>query len=173
MSKMENCESETPRKKRPFLEVSISPDGKAAMNTSDLRDVLGDILDQKLEDHLKSIKDDFVQLKTSAKTQQLETSQAISDIKRECEEVKAENNLLRKQVLKLESFQRKNNLKLVGLKEIKVRLLRLLCSLYLMNFSRHPIDLMREHWNVSIDLAHFKMAKGEMFWQGLLILKIS
>ena len=125
MSKMENCESETPRKKRPFLEVSISPDGKAAMNTSDLRDVLGDILDQKLEEHLKSIKDDFAQLKTSAETQQLETSQAISNIKRECEEVKAENNLLRKQVLKLESFQRKNNLKLVGLKENKSEIIEI------------------------------------------------
>ena len=125
MSKIENCDSETPRKKRPFLEVSISPDRKAAMNTSDLRDVLGDILDQKFEEHLKSIKYDFAQLKSSAKTQQVETSQAISDIKRECEEVKAENNLLRKQVLKLESYQRKNNLKLVGLKENKSEIIEI------------------------------------------------
>ena len=67
---MDNHDTATPKKKRPFLEVSTSPDGKAAMDASDLRDVLDDILDQIFEEHLKSIKDDFAKLKSKSKARQ-------------------------------------------------------------------------------------------------------
>ena len=47
---MDHSYTDTPScKKRPFLEVAISPDGKASMDTTDLRDGLCNILDEKFE----------------------------------------------------------------------------------------------------------------------------
>ena len=108
---------ETPRSKRRFLELSFSPDGKAAMDTSGLRDIMSDILDEKLEKHLKPIKDELAEFKSKSERKQTENSQAISSLKKEVNDVKSENTLLKQQLLKLEGFQRKNNLRIVGLRE--------------------------------------------------------
>ena len=123
--------AETPRYKRPFLDVEISPEGKASVDTSCLRDILSDTLDEKFEEHLKPmldakfeehfkpIKEEFAQFKRSAETEKKQTAKTLDHLKRECDLAKAENNLLRQQLSKLESFQRKNNLKIVGLSENK------------------------------------------------------
>ena len=117
--KMDKFDMETPNKKRPFIEVSVSPEGKSGFDASALRDVLGDLLDQKLGEHLKSMKDDLAQFRRKTDLKQVETSQVIASLKVELDEVKTENSMLKQQLLKLERFQRKNNLKIVGLKENK------------------------------------------------------
>ena len=73
-AKMDNHDTATPKKKRSFFEVSISPDDKAAIDASNLRDVLSDILDQKFEEHLKLITNDFAKLKSKSEARQEENS---------------------------------------------------------------------------------------------------
>ena len=74
--KMDKFDMETPNKKRPFIEVSVSPEGKSGFDASTLRDVLGDLLDHKLEEHLKSMKNDLAQFRRKTDLKQGETSQA-------------------------------------------------------------------------------------------------
>ena len=76
---IDNYDPATPKKKRPFLEVSISPDGKGAMDPSDLRDVLDDILDQTFEEQTKSIQGNFAKLESKSEAKQEESSKAISN----------------------------------------------------------------------------------------------
>ena len=66
---------------------------------------------------MKPIKDELAQFKQESNRKQLETSQAISSLKVELNEAKTENKLLKQQLLKLEGYQRKNNLRIVGLRE--------------------------------------------------------
>ena len=89
---MDNYNTEAPKKKRPFLEASISPDGKTAKDVSDLRDVLNDILDQKFEEHLRSIKDDFANLKCKSEAKQEDNSQGISNLKKNVKRLKLRIN---------------------------------------------------------------------------------
>ena len=87
--------------------------------SSSLREVLGDILDEKLKEHLQPIKTELAEFQRNAQTVNDNTCSAISSLRTECEKAKAENSLLKQQLLKLESFQRRNNLKIVGLSENK------------------------------------------------------
>ena len=91
------------------------------MDTSDVKDILVELLDEKLELHLNPIKEDFIKLKEYVHTEKQETGQTISRLKTEYDEAKAENKQLQQQVLKLEEFQRKNNLKLMALQKTKMK----------------------------------------------------
>ena len=114
---MATMDSSTPKAKHKFLEVSLSPDGKAEMDPANFRELIGDLLDEKLEQHLKPIKEDLANFKCNVQIQKKETDQAILKVKTDCDEVKAKNKKLKEQLLMLEGYQRKNNLRLVGLPE--------------------------------------------------------
>ena len=96
---MDNIEGETPietpKRKRRFLEVAISPDGKAAMDPSCLKDILSELLDEKLEAQLKSIKDEINKDKQAVRADQRETNRIILNLKKDCDELKAENVALK------------------------------------------------------------------------------
>ena len=86
---MATMDSSTPKAKHKFLEVSLSPDGKAEMDPANFRELIGDLLDEKLEQHLKPIKEDLANFKRNVQIQKKETDQAVLKVKTDCDEVKA------------------------------------------------------------------------------------
>ena len=57
-----------------------------------------------------------------AKRQQ-ENCQKFDSLQKHCKQLEAKNNVLKNKLNKLETFQRKNNLKLVGISEIQGEML--------------------------------------------------
>ena len=114
-----------PPNKRLFTEMSFSPDGKLQMDTSELRDILSDLLDEKLG-YLKPLAENVTELKAEINKQKEVISKSqtkVHELEEGVNKLQLENKTLRQELGKLEQFQRKNNVRFMGIKENKGELL--------------------------------------------------
>lgn len=115
--------SNTPLNKRLWTEMSFSPEGQDETEQTSLCDLLSKMLDDKFKEYLTPVKDDISSLKASMETKQIENGSRFDKIEEHCKQLQAENNALKDKLNKLETFQRKNNLRVVGLSETKGEML--------------------------------------------------
>ena len=108
--------------------MEFSPEGQLTLDSTSnsLRAILSDLLEEKLESHLRPLKQDLSLLKSNVETQNVKNIRDIVALQGDIVRLEAENKSLRAKVTKLESFQRKNNLRLVGITEDKGKLLEII-----------------------------------------------
>ena len=96
--------------KRQCREMSFSPE--MITQTENLRDMLREILDEKLLEHIKPLKDNFGSMEHEICQLKLKHTEDVAQLKEE-------NKKLQDHVNRLESFQRKNNIKFLSVPEEK------------------------------------------------------
>ena len=103
----------------------FSPEGQAVMDKSSLCDLLSTMLDDKFKEHLLPVKEDISALKGIFEKRQQENCQKFDSLQEHCKQLQAENNDLKDKLNKLETFQRKNNLRVVGISETQGEMLEM------------------------------------------------
>ena len=97
--------------KRSWMDMSFSPEQEASMTQKDcLKEILSDLLDTKFKEYLKPITKEVKELQDKVKV--MEDSH-----KRDIYEIKQENQKLKDDLRRLETFQRKNNVRFYGIPE--------------------------------------------------------
>ena len=97
--------------KRSWMDMSFSPEQEASMTQKDcLKEILSDLLDTKFKEYLEPITKEVKELQDKVKV--MEDSH-----KRDIYEIKQENQKLKDDLRRLETFQRKNNVRFYGIPE--------------------------------------------------------
>ena len=107
----------TPLAKRLNTEMEFSPEGKMSIDKESLRDLLGEVLEEKFESHLQPLKNDINALKKTIEKQKETHESEISALKEENQSLSEKNASLQSHLERMESYQRKNNLRIDGIKE--------------------------------------------------------
>ena len=72
----------TPLAKRLNTEMEFSPEGKMSIDKESLRDLLGEVLEEKFESHLQPLKNDINALKKTIEKQKETHESEISALKK-------------------------------------------------------------------------------------------
>ena len=105
----------TPLAKRPNTAMEFSPVGKSQLDLA----VLKKLLDEKFCEYVSPLKEEISSLKKTLQETKDQSDDACHQLRQDYDLLKKENESLAHQLRKLESQQRRNNLKIFGLKEEK------------------------------------------------------
>ena len=98
--------------------MKFSPEGKMSLDKQSLHDLLGEVIEEKFETFLQPLKEDISTLKRTLKSQTEKHDKEIEELKQKNKLLDEANATLQSQLGRIESFQRKNNLRIDGIKEV-------------------------------------------------------
>ena len=113
---------QTPVTKRPNTEMAFSPEGYMLIDSKALRSILSDLLEEKFKMYMLPIKTELLQAKKDIELLKNDHERTTAKLKKEVSgkcKWKMENAALKQHIEKVESYQRKNNLRITRLKETK------------------------------------------------------
>ena len=113
--------------KRPNTEMTFSPEGTDQTSLMAMMSKLFEekfdqqsaLLEEKFNQLFQPLKDDLSNLKENLYQDREKNQKRIGGLQREVDELKQENSSLKKHIDKVEGFQRRNNLRISGIKENK------------------------------------------------------
>ena len=109
--------AKTPQAKRLNTDMEFSPEANLPLDRQSLRDLLGEVLEEKLESFLHPLKEDIKDLKGTLEKQKTDLEREILSLKKENKILSERTAALECHLERTESFQRKNNLRIDGIKE--------------------------------------------------------
>ena len=125
----------TPSNKRLNTEMDFSPEGQLTdqekkmsrseydqeikMFQNENMSLFAELLDRKFTEYLTPVKQEIEKLKVVVQESESNSKAICDQLRQDCKLVKEENKALIKKVERLEFFQRRNNMKVFGLKEEK------------------------------------------------------
>ena len=110
---------QTPVMKRPNSEMAYSPEGHMLIDSKALRSILSDIIEEKFEVYMSPIKTGFSQVKKDIQTLKNDHESTSLNLKKEVIDLQVENEAIKQHIEKVESYQYKDNLRIIRLKETK------------------------------------------------------
>ena len=107
----------TPASKRLNTEMSFSPETHTVIDKKEWRSILSDLLEEKFETYMSPLQAELAEVKKDIKILKSNHEKTTTSLQQKINNLETENTALKQQIEKVESYQRKNNLRIIKLKE--------------------------------------------------------